>query len=125
MKFIELGDETVELSSIKRFNKTTSWNGSNHVPQITVEGIGVKCSANFHTIEERDKQYLRLLDTVEQTTKGVTMESIKAYLDKHKDIFLTIGVILVLDHFVFGGVFREKLKNMINGFLDCKTKELK
>lgn len=51
------------------------------------------------------------------------MDAIKLYIEKHRDIFLTIGVVLILDHFVFGGAFREKLKNIIDNFLDKKVIE--
>ena len=52
------------------------------------------------------------------------MEAIKSYFDKHRDIMLTIGIILILDHFVFSGAFTEKLKKMIDSFLDKKASEV-
>lgn len=56
--------------------------------------------------------------------KGETMDAIKSYLEKHRDIFLTIGIILILDHFIFAGAFKDKLKSIIDGFLDTKAKEI-
>ena len=55
---------------------------------------------------------------------GFEMESFKQYLEKHRDSFFTIGVVLVLDHFVFAGAFREKLKQMVDSILDKKTKAI-
>ena len=56
--------------------------------------------------------------------KENTMESLKQYLEKNRDIFFTIGIVLILDHFVFGGAFREKLRAIVDSFLDKKTKEI-
>ena len=52
------------------------------------------------------------------------MESFKQYLEKHRDVFFTLGVMLVLDHFVFAGAFREKIKQLVDSLLDKKTKEI-
>ena len=52
------------------------------------------------------------------------MKAIKEYAEKHRDLLITIGVVLILDHFVFSGAFTEKLKKIVDGFLDKKVKEV-
>ena len=59
-----------------------------------------------------------------KTERTFNMDSFKAYLENHRDVFFTIGIVLVLDHFIFSGVFREKLKNIIDSLLDKKTKAI-
>ena len=72
--------------------------------------------------DETESFKWKRLDQV--SLKGDTMNSMKEYLEKHRDVFLTIGIVLILDHFVFEGAFREKLKSITESFLDKKTKEL-
>ena len=55
---------------------------------------------------------------------GIKVDSFKQYLEKHRDVFFTIGIVLVLDHFVFGGAFKEKLQAIVDSFLSKRTKEI-
>ena len=73
----------------------------------TLSGTGCSCSSTW-----------------EPQNDGGNMDSFKKYLEKNRDMFFTIGIVLLLDHFVFGGAFREKLKGIIDGFLDNKTKAI-
>lgn len=59
------------------------------------------------------------------TKGGIMMDSLKQYITKHRDIFFTIGFILVLDHFVFGGAFKKKLEDFIHSILDRQIKTAK
>lgn len=52
------------------------------------------------------------------------MDSIKDYLKEHKSILMTIGVVLLVDHLVFDGAFREKVKEIINKMLGKVEKQL-
>lgn len=61
----------------------------------------------------------------EKQTKGVPMlESIKSYVKENKNILLTIGVALILDHLVFGGAFRQKVQELVEGMLGKAKKQL-
>lgn len=52
-------------------------------------------------------------------TKGPAMlDTVKDYLKENKSIIMTIAVALIVDHLVFGGAFREKVKALVNGLLD-------
>lgn len=57
-------------------------------------------------------------------TKGNVMESVKEYFNKHRDAIYTLGVVILLDHFLFGGAFREKIKSTVEGMLEKVTKGL-
>ncbi len=88
--------------------------------ELDLEGFRNRVSFSRFSITDPNKTNSEL------TTTGATkMESIKQYIDKHRDIFLTIGIVLLLDHFVFQGAFTDKLKKIVDGFLDKKTKEMK
>lgn len=52
------------------------------------------------------------------------LDSVKEYLKQHKDIIITIGVVLVVDHLIFGGAFREKVKALVDGLLNKAEKQL-
>jgi len=43
------------------------------------------------------------------------------YVEKHRDVLFTIAVVLVLDHYVFEGKFRQKIEDMVEGFLKKNT----
>jgi hypothetical protein len=52
------------------------------------------------------------------------LESAKEYLKENKSIIMTIAVVLIVDHLVFGGAFREKVKSLVNGLLDKAQTDL-
>jgi hypothetical protein len=55
---------------------------------------------------------------IKEGEKKMGTSYVKDYLVKHRELFLGLTVVILLDQFVFGGVFREKLKRLVNGFLD-------
>lgn len=52
------------------------------------------------------------------------LESVKEYLKEHKSIIMTIAVVLLVDHLVFQGAFREKVKSLVDGLLNKAQKQL-
>lgn len=50
--------------------------------------------------------------------KKTMFKSLKEYADKHKDVLFTLVFILVLDHFIFNGAMREKVKSVLEGMLN-------
>lgn len=52
------------------------------------------------------------------------LESVKEYLKENKQIIMTIAVVLIVDHLVFGGAFRERVKSLVNGLLNNAEKKL-
>lgn len=66
--------------------------------------------------------------TLKLPEKKVTMfSSIKKYFDDHRDILMTLAVLVVVDQWVFDGAFKEKIKLLIDrviGHADGKIKAL-
>lgn len=50
--------------------------------------------------------------------EGKTMLGhLRDYLGKNRDIIFNVALIVLVDHFVFNGAFREKIKNLLDQFL--------
>lgn len=94
-----------KMPDVRVFNIRKSWENYSSTLLWTC-GAGFLDSRNFKLIKKE---------------KGGYMNSLKEYISKHRDIFFTIGFILVLDHFVFNGAFKKKLEDFIHSFLDKQT----
>lgn len=46
------------------------------------------------------------------------MGFIKEYFNKHKELFMGIALAVILDRYLLGGAFQERLKRIITSFLD-------
>lgn len=55
--------------------------------------------------------------------KGI-MDYFKGYLVKHRELLMGLGLALVLDHYIFGGAFKEKLQKIVHSILDKTEKKL-
>lgn len=42
---------------------------------------------------------------------------VKSYIDEHKNIIFTLGLVILVDHFLFKGALRERIKTSIEGVL--------
>ena len=55
------------------------------------------------------------------------LNNIKTYFNKHQDTLLTVGFVVLIDHFLFKGALREKIKvsleNLLRGAEDKFHKE--
>ena len=60
------------------------------------------------------------VDAIEKSKpKGEGMiETVKCYINKHRDFLFTVILVMVVDHFVFKGALREKIKGVIDGALN-------
>lgn len=58
------------------------------------------------------------------TKEKSMLDSVKEYLKENKQIIMTIAVVLIVDHLVFGGAFREKVKSLVDGLLSKAQKQL-
>lgn len=46
------------------------------------------------------------------------------YFKKNKDMFITIALVVLVDHFLLGGKLREKITTTVSEVLDnCKLKK--
>lgn len=50
--------------------------------------------------------------------KEPKMGFIKEYFTKHKELFMGLAVAIILDKYLLGGAFQERLKRIITGLLD-------
>lgn len=77
----------------------------------------------YHTLSQRNIAYKYILkqikqvdkQTSRQTNKGESkMKAVKDYFEKHQETCITLGIIILVDHFVFNGAFQDKIKAMMN-----------
>jgi hypothetical protein len=52
------------------------------------------------------------------------VNEVKGYFKEHRDIIMTLLMVILVDHFVFEGVFREKLQNLVEGMINKVHKGL-
>ena len=78
-----------------------------------------------------EKAYLgiafqQIPSVTQPTKKGETtmFQTFKEYVSKHKDVFYTIAVILLADHFLFKGAFKDKITKIVNNALDKAESKL-
>lgn len=51
-------------------------------------------------------------------------QNVKGYFNKHQDMIFTTALVILVDHFVFKGAFREKIKALVDKFLVAAEKKL-
>ena len=54
--------------------------------------------------------------TIKKENKKM-LDNVKGYVEKHKDIIFTLGLIILVDHFLFKGALRSRVKDSIEGVL--------
>jgi len=65
------------------------------------------------------------LHSKELTIKGGSkMETLKNYFKKNSETFITLGIIILVDEYIFGGALREKVKSLLEKLLGQTTKKL-
>jgi len=55
---------------------------------------------------------------------GFNMEWVKSYFNKHQDQIMTLGIIILLDHVIFEGMFRDRLKGLVDKMIGATEKQL-
>lgn len=66
----------------------------------------------------------KLYRFIKVSNGGNMFDSVKEYVKENRSILMTIGVALLVDHLVFGGAFREKVKSIIDSMLNTAQKKL-
>jgi len=56
---------------------------------------------------------------MKEFTKGL-----KGYFEDNQETIITIGIAILLDHYLFGGTLREKLKSLIEGLFTSAEAKL-
>lgn len=70
--------------------------------------------------DTRDKDFIKI-EKLLTKQGGSWMEGIKNYFKKHEEMFITIAMLLILDEYIFDGKFRDKIKDLMDSFIN-KTK---
>lgn len=50
---------------------------------------------------------------------------LKKYVNEHQEMIYTIAIALLIDRFVFGGAFQERIKGIVEGFLSKAESKVK
>ncbi len=53
--------------------------------------------------------------------KKTAMKIVRDYVESHKDMLLTMGLIILADHFLFAGKFRVRIEQMVEQWIDKAT----
>lgn len=59
-----------------------------------------------------------------QKKEGNVMDYVKGYFFKHRELLMGLTIVILLDHFIFGGAFREKTQKIVHSLLDKTEKAL-
>lgn len=59
-----------------------------------------------------------------QKEEGGVMGYMKDYFVKHRELLMGLTIVVLLDHFIFGGAFRTKIEAIVNGILNNAQKKL-
>lgn len=52
------------------------------------------------------------------------MGYVKDYFVRHRELILTIGLLVVVDHYLFRGAFKEKLRGIVHKLLEGAENKL-
>jgi hypothetical protein len=52
-----------------------------------------------------------------KTRRKTMLDNVKGYVEKHKDMLFTLGLVILVDHFLFKGALRERIKATVEGAL--------
>lgn len=85
-------------------------------------------SINVQAAAMMANQQYQAARTSQISGKKVTVfGSIKKYFDDHRDLLMTLAVLVIVDQWVFDGAFKEKIKGLIDrvvGHAESKVKAL-
>ena len=65
--------------------------------------------------------FVQALRELPNPRRPISMSHLKEYFTKYRDTLLTIGLVVVLDHFIFQGAFRSKIQKAVEKLLDGKV----
>lgn len=121
------GSIYIDVSKIKTLQKMR-YNDKD----IGIEIDGESGATGYYSKDEkimRDEQFEKIVSAIgnlnnDKYTKGGNMKKIKEWFDSHSDTLITVAVIVLLDHFLFNGSLRGRLKELMNGLLTKCEKQL-
>ena len=95
-----------------------------------IDGKNIKKTYSMSSYEEAKryesdcKIFKRIMAEYDKPERIEKMDGLKKYFKKNEDTIYTIGIIVLVDHFVFNGLFREKLKSLMDGLIYKTEKKL-
>lgn len=123
-------EEVVDLSKI-----TNMWKyGGGQIKAMLTSGDTTHLS--YSNSEDRDKDYSAMTDLMAQNQQNVQGEPMvqssgnnesflksvvgdtRAFIAEHKNIIYTIAILFLVDHFIFDGGFRNKLKSLMDKMIN-------
>jgi len=107
-----IGDELVEVgkvSNIWKENGYIKFRERGHIFYVTPKD----CDKRFRILKEQLTKRRTPMDT-----------TIKGYFKKHEETCITLAIIILVDHFIFNGSFRQKIQNLVDGLLAKTSKKL-
>ena len=117
MKWVEVNNcQSVDIDKMKKV-----WVGQNGGVWIRDDqGEAKECACG--SVEEARKAYRNVMNQL--TKRRSPMETIKGYFKKHEETCMTLAIIILVDHFIFNGSFRQKIKDLVDGLLTKTSKKL-
>lgn len=75
---------------------------------------------------DRDKRIVQRQNELKYllTKENRIMKTLKDYFKKHQEIFLTLGVLLLIDYVVFNGALSGKLKDLVEKLIGNVSKKI-
>jgi len=65
-----------------------------------------------------------LSNKAEKKKEAKVMNYVRDYFIKHRELLMGLTLVILLDHFIFGGAFREKTQKIVHALLDKTEKKL-
>lgn len=81
-----------------------------------------KCKYSWGIYFNNDNAVIEILK--QPNERNITMKSIQNYFEKHQEPIITIGIVLIIDEFLFAGKLREKVKAILEKALDGAGKKI-
>lgn len=79
---------------------------------------------SFPSEKERDRVFSEIEKNLMTKRRNTMFAEIKEYLKRHKDIFLTLAILFLADHFVLNGAIKERLARLVERILGHTEKKI-
>lgn len=105
---------------------TKAYRQPTHQRTVTVEYKWQGGSTNYEILCKCPDDMMKLMGWIEKrkrelTKKGSLVKELftdmKKYASENRDLLYTIIFVLIIDEYIFGGAFRERVKGLVEGFL--------
>ena len=139
------GDRLLNVGNLRKFNTHLSLDDDGNEGFILIEYSDNKpdCKIVFRDKVSREKACSKIADYIIEKEKSnnnknecqvkkptqskgerTMMNQVKSYFESNKDTYITLAVVILIDHFIFDGAFREKTKDLVDRLLTKTSKKL-